>query len=242
MSPTLQVAAFTLPAVAVAAIAAGFASWRPPGPKLTSAIQHLAAGIVFAAAALELLPKEREGAAVPVALGFAIGLALMLGLRVFANRIETRDSAGDLPVGLILITGMDLVVDGVVLGIAFAAGEQTGVLLSVALTLEVLFLSLAVSAAMSRAGASKMLTLMTPAALAAFLAVAAMLSRHFLGGLSPFMFTVLLGAGTVALLYLVVEELLVEVHEVKETHWATAAFFIGFLAFLLVEMAVAAAG
>lgn len=238
MSPTLQVAAFTLPAVAVAAIASGFASWRPPGPKLTSAIQHLAAGIVFAAAALELLPKEREGAAVPVALGFAIGLALMLGLREFADRIEPRGSESALPVGLILITGIDLVVDGVVLGIAFAAGEQTGVLLSVALTLEVLFLSLAVSVAMSRAGASKALTLVTPAALAALLAVAAMLSRYFLGGLSPFGFTLLLGAGTVALLYLVVEELLVEAHEVKETHWATAAFFVGFLAFLLVEMAV----
>ena len=48
----------------------------------------------------------------------------------------------------------------------------------------------------------------------------------------------LLGIGIVALLYLVVEELLVEAHEVPETPWSIAAFFIGFLAFLILEMAL----
>ena len=55
---------------------------------------------------------------------------------------------------------------------------------------------------------------------------------------SPFGFTVLLGIGTVALLYLVTEELLVEAHEVPETPWAISAFFLGFLLFLAIEMLV----
>ena len=56
MTPILQVAVFTLPAVVISTAAGALAAWRPPGQRLTSAIQHLAAGIVFAAAALELLP------------------------------------------------------------------------------------------------------------------------------------------------------------------------------------------
>lgn len=238
MNPILQTAMFTLPSVAIAAAAGGIAAWRPPGVRLTSAIQHLAGGIVFAAAALELLPKERAGTALPVILGFAIGLALMLGLRVLADRLEAGDEGRKLPTGLIVVSAVDMVVDGVVLGIGFSAGEKTGVLLSVALTLEVLFIALSVSAAMSRSGAARAATLAVPAALALTLAVSAMLARGFLGNPSPFTFTMLLGGGTVALLYLVVEELLVEAHEVAETPWATAGFFVGFLFFLLLEMVV----
>ena len=133
-----------------------------------------------------------------------------------------------------------MLIDGVVLGIGFSAGEQTGVLLAVALTLEVLFLALSVSAAISRAGGGRLAALMVPAGLAVTMSVAAMLARQFLGNLGPFALTALLGGGTVALLYLVVEELLVEAHEVEETPWATAAFFAGFLLFLVLEMLVEA--
>ena len=240
MTPILQVAVFTLPAVVISTAAGALAAWRPPGQRLTSAIQHLAAGIVFAAAALELLPKERAGSALPVIIGFAIGLALMLGLRVVAERLEASDEGRGYPKGLIVVSALDMVVDGVVLGIGFSAGEQTGVLLAVALTLEVLFLALSVSAAISRAGGRRLVALMVPAGLAVAMSVAAMLARPFLGNLGPFAFTVLLGGGTVALLYLVVEELLVEAHEVQETPLATAAFFAGFLLFLVLEMIVEA--
>lgn len=59
-----------------------------------------------------------------------------------------------------------------------------------------------------------------------------------LRSLSPFPFAVLLGAGIVAMLYLVTEELLVEAPEVEETPWSPAAFFLGFLLFLVIEMLV----
>lgn len=41
--------------------------------------------------------------------------------------------------------------------------------------------------------------------------------------------------GLVALLYLVIEELLVEAHEVPETPIVTAMFFVGFLSLILLE-------
>jgi ZIP family zinc transporter len=56
----LRVIAYTLIPVAASGIGGVIAVIRPPGKTLKSAIQHFAAGVVFAAAALELIPKVRE--------------------------------------------------------------------------------------------------------------------------------------------------------------------------------------
>lgn len=48
------------------------------------------------------------------------------------------------PVGFIAAVGVDIFIDGLVLGIAFAAGAKAGLLLTLALTLEVLFLGLSI--------------------------------------------------------------------------------------------------
>lgn len=238
MHPALLVLIFTLPAVLAATVGGAIAVRRPPSPPVTAAIQHFAAGIVFAAVALELLPKERTEAAIPVVVGFALGIVLMVGLRVLERRIEASEKPSGFPTGLLLITGLDLAIDGVVLGIAFAAGEQSGILLAIALILEVLFLALSVTTAVVAAGSRRWVALATAPGLAMIMCAAAVAGRVFLGALPPFPFAVLLGVGIVAMLYLVTEELLVEAHEVQETHWSVAAFFLGFLLFLVIEMMV----
>src|SRR3546814_5890973 len=67
-------------------------------------------------------------------IGGALGVAVMLGLKAAESRFEG-------PVALLAAIGLDLTIDGLVLGIAFIAGEKAGTLLAVALTLEVLFLA-----------------------------------------------------------------------------------------------------
>lgn len=238
MHAALLVVLFTLPALVLAMVGAALSSWRPPTARTTSLIQHFAAGIVFAATALELLPKERSQSALPVVIGFGLGLALMLAVRYLSGAMEKRSEGQRYPVGLLAVTAFDLVIDGLVLGMAFASGEKTGILLATALALEVLFLSLSVSAAMQKAGARRIQTLLVPPALALLLSLSAGVGRLFFGSLSPFPFTVLLGVGIVALMYLVTEELLVEAHEVEETPWSISTFFLGFLLFLLIEMFV----
>lgn len=229
---------FTTPAIGLALVGAALAAFKPPGPRATSAVQHFAAGLAFAATSLELLPKERSQAALPVIMGFALGLAVMLAIRQIAGAMEKRREGRQYPAGLVAVTAIDFVIDGLVLGVAFASGEQTGLLLSIALAFEVLFLSLSVGAALAGAGVTRSRTLAVPVGLALLFAVAAAVGRVVFGSLAPFPFAVLLGIGIVALLYLVTEELLVEAHEVPETPWAVAAFFLGFLLFLLLEMRV----
>lgn len=224
---------FTLVPVLATALGAALAAWRRPGPALTSAIQHLAAGVVFAAAAAEILPDVVHGGSIAATLiGGGAGLVAMLLIK----RLEEGLSG---PVGLLTAIGLDITIDGLVLGLAFiGGGEQAGLLLTVALTLEVLFLGVTVTNALGERAVSWLTSVGATTGLALLLPLGALAATPA-SLLSPHVITGLLSFGLIALLYLVTEELLVEAHEQPDSPWITAAFFIGFLALIgLEEMVV----
>ncbi len=232
-----QVLTFILIPVVATIIGAVVAAFYTPPPTVRSAIQHLAAGVVFAAVAGELLPEVREQDPLAVIVGFALGVGAMLAIRHFAGHgEETGKVEGESSMGLIVTVGVDLVVDGLLIGIGFAAGAEQGILLTIALTLEVLFLGLTTAIALSEAGASNARVIGIPSGLALLLGLAAVVGILLLGGLSGFPFAVVLAFGAAALLYLVTEELLIEAHEVPETPVTAAMFFVGFLALFIIEM------
>ena len=225
-----------IPGVAVV-IGGVLAARYPPAPRMRSIFQHVAAGVVFAAVAGELLPEITATHDVTgVTAGFAIGIALMLVMRKLTEP-AARPAGRDLnPKGLVITVGVDLLIDGLLVGIGFAAGAEVGVLVTVALTLEVLFLGLATAASLARAGASQTRLVVTSIGLGSLIVLSAIVGAVILGGISGSPYAAVLGFGSAALLYLVTEELLVEAHEVPETPLATASFFVGFLVLLVIEM------
>jgi ZIP family zinc transporter len=134
------------------------------------------------------------------------------------------------PAGLLATVGIDLLIDGLVLGLGFAAGAKQGLLLAVALTIEVLFLGLTVAVALKEREWWR--PVVWTAGLVLLLPVGALASTpiHLM---PPAVLTAALAFGLIALLYLVTEELLVEAHEVQDRPWITAMFFAGFLLMLL---------
>ena len=81
-----------IPALAV--VGGGLlASFRAPGEKVRSAVQHIAAGVLFAALATELLPDviHRRMPLVTLA-GFALGVVAMLSLKAWTKRLEGKQS------------------------------------------------------------------------------------------------------------------------------------------------------
>jgi ZIP family zinc transporter len=217
--------------VLAAVVGGAVAAVKPPGPRMTSAIQHLAAGVVFAAAAGEILPAiKAEATALPIVIGGAIGIVAMLIVRTVGDRLSG-------PVALVAMIGVDVFIDGVVLGIGFASGAKAGIVLTIALTLEVLFLGLSVAASLNgRAAASRVFLITAAVSLllpigAAIGLPAQALPAPWLAGLFSF--------GLIALLYLVTEELLVEAHQQSEdTPLITSMFFVGFLALVVLEEAI----
>ncbi|MBW6528488.1 transporter [Sphingomonas sp. RHCKR7] len=216
-----------IPTIAVV-IGAIIAAMRRPGPAFTSAMQHLAAGVVFAAAATEILPQvKHEASPAATLIGGSLGVIVMLGLKSFEDRFKG-------PAALLGAIGIDILIDGLVLGLAFVAGEKAGILLTVALTLEVLFLGITVTTELAETRQSKLRIILIVVGLALLLPVGSLVAVP-VAALSPIVIAGFLSFGLMALLYLVTEELLVEAHEKPDSPLISAFFFIGFLALLALE-------
>lgn len=241
-APLTLVLSFTLIPVATTAVGAIFAALRPPGAVMRSAIQHFAAGVVFSVVAVELLPDvTRAHDLLEVGVSFAAGLALMLVVERLAERLGgkleaegTGEESANL--GQLVAIGVDVTIDGLLVGIAFAAGAKEGLLLTAALAMELLSLGLAMAASLGAAGAGRLRTIVIPTATAGLLVVGAIVGDTLLRNASTHTLAGVLAFGSAALLYLVTEELLVEAHETKDTTFATSMFFAGFLLFLLLGM------
>ena len=237
--PLLHILAYSSIPVAATALGAAVAVLIPPGPKVRSAIQHFAAGVVFSVVAVELLPDIiRVHDVREVVLGFGLGIALMLAIRHFTAASETKPDEPDTrragSVGMLVAIGIDFFLDGLLVGIGFAAGQKEGVLLTIALSIELLSLGLAIAAAYS--ATRRRAAILVPTSLALMLVAGAVVGGLALQHLSDHALAAVLSFGSAALLFLVTEELLVEAHEVPETQAATAMFFAGFLAFLVLGM------
>lgn len=234
-----QVLRFTVIPVAATLLGGVVAAFFRPNAHLRSIVQHLAAGVVFAAAATEILPDIiRRHQPLEVAIGFALGLGIMLLVRWLGRRLEGNqaEETPSVRVGLLATIGIDVLVDGLLIGIAFVAAAEAGVVLTIALTLEVLFLGLSAASALGESGTSRRRIILVTATLALPLPIGAAVGVLVAGAVSPEVMEILLAAGLVALLYLVTEELLTEAHEEPETPFTTAAFFVGFLVLLLLRL------
>lgn len=215
------------------------------GVQARSAILHFAAGVVFSVVAVEILPDVvKLHNPWLTALGFGMGIGLMLLIRHMTESstgetdIPANQSAqtAELPVAFLLAIGVDLFIDGLLLGIGFAAGAKEGILLSIALGVEVLSLGLATATSLTEDGVARSRILRLLLGMSALFFVSTVGGATLLHNLPEAGLDVVLSFGLAALLFLVTEELLVEAHEGPEKPWLTATFFAGFLLFLILGM------
>ena len=242
-----QVAAFVFfPALGVIAGAAT-AVVRHPSDAMRSAIQHFAAGVVFSVVAVELLPDLTATHAIPEVIGgFLAGVILLMVIRAKfgeeENDLAARHSrlaiSQALPAGLLTGIGIDVFLDGLLLGLGISIGAKEGLLLAGALTLELYSLGLALGADMSNRRLGRRRILLASTALGFLLVLGAAAGFLLLRSGSSHVLAAVLSFGCAALLFLVTEELLVEAHEVPETAFTTGSFFGGFLLFLVLGMAL----
>ncbi len=226
---------------ALVAVAGGFLSlfWNP-SHQVRSLIQHFAAGVVLAALAVELLPEIGREHAQPWVLitAFAAGSLFMFGMKVVTEKLEAgghaagKDAKAALPIGLLVATLIDIATDGFIIGAGFAGGGETGLILALGLSVELLFLGLALMSDALRGWKMIALTCLLGVEVFAF----AVLGKWLLAGVSHDVLGAVLAASAAALLYLVTEELLMEAHEVEEKNYAVLVLFAGFLTFWSIQL------
>jgi len=113
--------------------------------------------------------------------------------------------------GLLVATFLDVAMDGFISGAGFAAGGTTGPILAIGLSVELLFLGLALASDSARGW--RIVVVSAGPGLTVFLF--AFMGSMLLAGASHAIIGGVLAFSAVALLYLVTEELLMEAHEEK---------------------------
>ncbi|MXR40710.1 hypothetical protein GRX01_05040 [Halobaculum sp. WSA2] len=232
-----QALSYTALAVVAAMVGGVIAITYPPDAQMESNIQHFAAGVVIAAVAAELLPEVHERAPLIVVLGFTIGVVTMLGIHKLSETIEKREFGGHFASasGLLITVCIDMLIDGVLIGVTFLNNPDTGAIIAVALAIEVLFLGVAgVVALPNDLGVARKLAV--PAVFGLLLTVGVTGGVLALDGVTGAPIAIILAFGSAALLYLVTEELLVKAGKVPETPVSTTLFFVGFLTIFLLDM------
>ncbi|NHN57306.1 ZIP family metal transporter [Calidifontibacter sp. DB0510] len=178
--------------------------------------------------------SERGGAAASEGAAASGGSAASGGQR---SGSVTKAAAAALPLGLLVTVAIDLLIDGLLVGLSVTMSAATGIILTIALTLEVVFLALSVSGELIDRNVPGPKAAGISAALGLLTAVGAIGGAYVLGGASSQVLALGLAFGAAALMYLAVEELIVEAHEQTETWLLSALFFIGFLAiYILAEL------
>jgi zinc transporter, ZIP family len=222
-----------------AAVALGggvLARFWHPSRLARSLIQHFAAGVVLAALAVEVLPEIGREHAPGLVLGggFALGSLVMFGLKLLSHRLEEHQTSSGASVGLVIATFIDVAIDGFIIGAGFATGGESGPVLAIGLSVELLFLGLALTS--DAPGGRRIILLSAGIGLTVFFA--SILGNWVLAGASHAAIGGALAFAAAALLYLVTEELLMEAHEgiKKETPFSTLVLFAGFLAFWVVQL------
>lgn len=222
---------------AVVAICGGILAlfWNPTH-QWRSQIQHFAAGVVLAALAVEVLPElGREHASPYILIGsFILGGAMMYMLKLWSMRLEEKEyeSSDTLNYGLIAATFIDVAVDGFIIGAGFAAGAETGLILALGLSVELLFLGLSLVSNVIRGWKVVLMTSL----LSATVLGGTFLGNALLSGAPANQISAILSFGTAALLYLVTDELLIEAHSIEEKTSSTLWLFSGFLIFWSIQL------
>jgi ZIP family zinc transporter len=229
---------YTLAATGAGLVGALVALFWRPEKWARSAIQHFAAGLVIAAVASEVIPEvERIGGVWQILGGFIAGGLAMIVMKSVVVPIERKQrERGGLPTGLAAAAAVDTLIDGALSSAGFATGPQVGIVLTVALAAELLFLTLSVGAEFRGDRASWWLPLLVTIGITAMFPLGALGGKLFLEGAAETTVAMVLAFGAAALIYLVAEELLVETIEAEESLTSTATLFAGFVALFALKL------
>lgn len=244
MSQTLQtILLYTLIPLVTFILGGVFAALKKPSKSFRSIILHFASGVIFSVVAVEILSDVVEKhKPVYVAIGFIIGTLTMLAVKSFAdkdeNKVKDTPLIPKIPMAFIVAIGVDVFIDGLLLGIGFATGEKAGMLLAFAIALEMFSMGIATALEMMEEGINKWVAVRHIALLSSLFIVSAVLGGTLLQHMEDRWMEVVLSFGLSALLYLVTEELLVEAYNEEDKPLFTGTFFLGFLIFLILGMVV----
>ena len=237
MIDTFVVVSYTLIPIIATLLGGILASVVRMNQTISSYLQHLVAGIVIAAVSVELIPEILiTDTPISTTIGFGLGVLVMILIHFLIHFISDRGIGKMLPLGLIIAGVIDLFIDGILIGVSFIAGEDSGVLIAISLSFCAFFLTATILSRMKSLHNSSISRVVILILVALALPIGAFVGTEVIHLLPTEYFVEVLAFGAAALLFLGIEELLKEAHKVEDTHLTPVLFFIGFWAVLIFKM------
>ena len=143
----------------------------------------------------------------------------MLLIRAYAEKVEANQYQQEqvkIPIAMLGAVGVDVIVDGFLIGVSFAANERAGQFLTIALGLEMFSLGLALSVSLSLTKLRQMTSILIIMLLAVIVVLSSVLSHVLIQFIPNSSIPLLLAFCLASLLYLVTEELLHEAHQLPD--------------------------
>lgn len=210
---------------------------KEPSGKFNSIVQHFAAGLIFSTVAVELVPKVVGHSKELLVLGFVLGIMTMMFSEHIAHNLPSKlkNSSKSLPIAFLIAIGLDIFIDGILIGATFLSEFKSGILVSLAVAFEVLILGIAVIIRLQRGESKKLNNFVILLAISLLIPLGTTIGYSSLSLLPHKVHIFILSFSMVALLYLVTEELLIDAHKQNnDTQYDIIFFFVGFLIVFLV--------
>eukprot|EP00126_Sphaerothecum_destruens_P000829 Sdes_comp11180_c0_seq1m2715 len=211
---------------------------------------HLSGGLIFGAVSVELVPFLRHVDVSLTLVGFFAGSVGMLLVWYFLERQEVDAGSSEVaapllggnlqscarfPFSMVISSQVDCMIDGLLIGISYSVKPQAGTLMALSMMLEMFFLGVSVAVKLKKKSVSAFYSSLIFISLPFILIISGLTGQLFLSRIpssSP-IFGIVLAFGIASLLYLTVEELLVEAHSEKDVDTPIISFFF-FLGFIFV--------
>ena len=203
-----------------------------PSNRTRAIVRHLAAGTVFAGLVSDVLERLLKSAHYWW-MGF--GMVLGLSLMTFIRAREERTKGGAALAPFIVV---DVLIDGVLMGLSVASGSPFTVLFVIALMPELGLLGMTLSDELGGSEWGALKRIIAPGFVGIGVVAGGILGAWSRSGPDALAITIE-GFGAIALAYLVTEALLREAHGQAEQPWIAAMFFAGFIPLFLAAAATA---
>lgn len=208
-------------------------------------------------------PSDNLSEAMGVIAGWVAAMFVMYAVKFLTEKVEGEESddegkdedkqivekedveqggrrrAPGVPWGLVCAVNIDAFVDGFLVGLAYIARPHSGIVIGSATSIEMAFLGLSFAGILKECLPAKKavpLALLPPVLLVSAGTIGAAIGDVVKS--SPPVFYAFMSFGTVALLFLVVEELLIEAHENQDGKglwYINQCVFLGFLLIMVAE-------
>lgn len=238
----MQIYPFLITPLLTAILGCAIAAWRVPGAGFRGLLQQGTAGLMFATVGGIVLPRlVREQALLPLLGGCGGGAALVLSIRVIAPRFKQQGEEATIPITEVATAAIAYWASGLFIGAGFATGFTSGALIALAVTSEILALSVLTVTQLRHNEVSRMIAFALTCTLALLIGAglsAGIVVSNLITG--PALYLVLAFAAA-TLLCVVVESVRSEAASTARATVAIVAFSFGSLALFMIKLVLGTA-